>query len=106
MLAEATRSAEGCHRSVVTMISSWSLHAEVRPSHAHLVQLVRALEDLEHLRVTHEPLDTILHHVAVATHDLHGVGGHLHGDVTGEELGHRGEPARLPDSCLLYTSPS
>ena len=57
----------------------------------HALDLVGAFEDLGQLGVAHHALDRIVHGVAVAAEDLHGVGGDLHRHVAAEALGHAGE---------------
>ena len=59
---------------------------ERAPDH-HALHLVRALDDLQHLRLAQVPLDREVLDVAVAAEHLHGVGGHPHGGVGGEQLG-------------------
>src|SRR5439155_3746023 len=61
------------------------------PSDDHTLDLIGALVDLGDLGVAHHALNRVLAHVPVAAEDLYRVGGDLHGDVTGEGLGHAGE---------------
>ena len=56
----------------------------------HPLDLVGALEDLHHLGLAHVALDREVAGVAVAAEHLHGVGGHLHRVVGGDQLGDRG----------------
>src|SRR6185295_11405864 len=56
----------------------------------HPLDLVRALVDLGDLGVAHEALHREFPGVAVATQDLHRVGGRLHRGVRGQALGRRG----------------
>jgi MFS family permease len=54
------------------------------PADHHPLDLVRALDDLQHLRLAHEPLGGEVLDVAVAAEYLHGVGGDPHGGVSRE----------------------
>src|SRR5665213_3076863 len=65
------------------------VHPGDGPGDDQPLDLARALEDGEDLRVTVPALDWVLAYVAVAAHDLDGLIGHVHGSLAGVELGHR-----------------
>src|SRR5215472_589041 len=67
-----------------------NLACRKRPADNHPLDLVGALDNLQHLGLAHEALDTEVLDVTVAAEHLHGIGGDLHRGVAGKQLRHRG----------------
>src|SRR5512139_3181688 len=96
--ALAAGSGTGLTRTTMFMGRStpvaWTLASAVatqqRPGHDEPLDLLGALVELGDLGVAHHPLHGKVLDVAVASEDLHRIGGHGHGRIPGHELGERG----------------